>query len=431
MSPIRPSNAFSGRSQVSALTRTVADALGNRDGIPSNESLPAGIVPPGRGLPPKPLAQNPLVDRLGSWFAPGVSTRDERAALSSFVARREAGWGAPVTALTSDQVPYFEAFRTEKAAALVRFDRHPGEVTEGFVHAAGSVDGQPIEARDLFWQRWAPLGEPSGKLVVISPGFQETGRNFLEQVQLLNAQGHDVVVMDHQWAGYSRGNPGGLDRGFGVARDVAAMAAHAQQLADATYGAKPHEVVLFGNSMGAGPGVLGALALNDAGRIQLEGPQMPRGLDGILQAPFLELRDSVINQGLAFLGGVPGVKDVALPSMGLPVLTRDPAAAAKLSQHVVLEGVVARPQAMRAATADLHELIRSIAGGHGPTGRIAILHGVGDPLADVGASRKLAGVLGPRAKLLELDTANHVLAEEAGVQAEILGALAWLEDSEG
>lgn len=425
MSPIRPAPSYAGRSQVAALTRTVADALGNRDGIPSNESLPAGTVPSTR-----PLAQNPLLDRMGSWFSPGVSTRDEREALTSFVTEREAQWKAPVTRLTAEQVPYFEAFRTEKAAALVRFDRHPEDVTEGFIHAAGSVDGQPIESRELFWQRWAPQGAPSGKLVVISPGFQETGRNFLEQVQLLNAQGHDVLVMDHQWAGYSRGNPGGLDRGFGVARDVAAMAAFAQQIADETHGEKPHEVVLLGNSMGAGPGVLGALTLNDAGRIQLEGAQMPRGLDAILQAPFLEMRGSLINQGLEALGAVPGLKNVALPSMGLPVLTRDPVAAAKLSQHVVLEGVVARPQAMRAATGDLGEILRSIANGNGPSGRIAIVHGVEDPLADVGASRRLAEALGDRARLTELDSKNHVLSEEAGAQEEILGALSWLESEQ-
>lgn len=425
MSTIRQTPPFAGRSQVEALTRSVADALGNRDGIPSNESLPAGQVPSGG-----PLAQNPLIDRIESWFSPGVSTRDEKADLRSFVSGREAAWGAPVTQLREGEIPHFEAFRTEKAAALVRFDRQPKDVTEGFVHAAGTVDGQPIEARELFWQRWAPTAPPSGKVVVVSPGFQETGRNFLEQVQLLNAQGHDVVVMDHQWAGYSRGNPGGLDRGFGVARDVAAMAAFAQQLADETYGSAPHEVVLFGNSMGAGPGVLGALTLNDAGRIQLEGAQMPRGLDAVLQAPFLQMRGSLINRGLEALGGVPGLSDLALPSMGLPVLTTDPAAAAKLSQHVVLEGVVARPQAMRAATGDLDEVIRSVARGQGPTGRVAIIHGDQDPLADIRASRKLAAALGDRAQLTELSSANHVLSEEAGSQEEILGALAWLESKQ-
>ena len=415
------SPSFSHRGQIAALTRSVADATGNRDGIHDNETLAAGHLPQGR-----PSSRQPLLHRLTSHFAPGLSTRDERAQLSTFVAEREASWGAPTSTLTAADVPWFEAFRTEKAAALVRFDRHPGEVTEGYVRAAGSVDGQPIEPRDVFWQRWAPTAPPTGKVVVVSPGFQETGRNFLEQVQLLNAEGHEVVVMDHQWAGYTRGQRGAIDRGYGVARDVAAVAACAQTLVEAQ-GHADGEVVLFGNSMGAGPGVLGALALNDSGRLQLEGPQMPRGLNAVLQAPFLELNRSVVNRGLSALSEVPLLRDVALPSSGLPVLTRDPVAATKLAQHVVLEGVVARPQAMGAANADLTDLWKAIGEGKGPTGRVAIIHGDGDPLADVEGSRELARELGASANLIELENDSHVLSEEAGTQARVLDALRWLD----
>src|SRR5690606_25111283 len=155
--------------------------------------------------------------------------------------------------------------------------------------------------RDIFIQHWKPVGEPSGKVVVLSPGFQETGRNFYEQIDLLNRQGHAVVVMDHQWAGYSEGKAGGIDRGYGVARDVAAVAAYAAGLAKREYGADA-EVVLMGNSMGAGPGVLGALTLNDAGKVKLDGPQMPKGLSAILQAPFLEATPSALNELLSATG---------------------------------------------------------------------------------------------------------------------------------
>jgi alpha-beta hydrolase superfamily lysophospholipase len=418
MSTISP---YGTRSQTAALTRAVEDALGNKDGIAGNESRPAGSANGG------PLASNPLLARLQSSFAPGLSTRDEQASLAGFVREREVAWGAPVTSLTADEVPHFEAFRTEKAAALVRFDRQPGEVTEGFLRAAGSVDGEDIAPREIFWQRWAPTAPPSGKVVVISPGFQETGRNFLEQVQLLNAQGHDVVLMDHQWAGYTKGNPGGLDRGYGVARDVAATAAFAQQLADREYAGRPHEVVLFGNSMGAGPGVLGALALNDAGKVQLEGAQMPKGLSAVLQAPFLQMKAGLLNQGLEVMSRIPLLKELPLPSMGLPVLTHDDAAAAKLAQHVVLEGVVARPQAMSAADGDLASIWKLVESGAGPQGRVSIVHGDRDPLADVEGSRRLAGLLGDRAQLQELSSSNHVLEEEAGAQRHVLEALKWLD----
>src|SRR5690606_19324808 len=227
------------------------------------------------------------------------------------------------------------------------------------------------------------------------------------------------------WAGYSRGERGAIDRGYGVARDVAAVAAFAQTLVDAREGGG--EVVLFGNSMGTGPGVLGALALNDSGRLELEGPQMPKGLNAVLQAPFLSLKRSVVNRGLEALSGVPVLNEVALPSSGLPILTRDPVAATKLAQHVVLEGVVARPQAMGAAAADLEDLWGALRSGTGPQGRVAIIHGDGDPLADIQGSRDLAHVLGAQGSLIELDNDSHVLSEEAGAQDRVLDALRWLD----
>ena len=73
----------------------------------------------------------------------------------------------------------------------------------------------------MFIQNFKPIGTPSGKTIVMSPGFLESGRNDVEQAQLLNKAGHEVVVLDHQWAGLSSGNNhGGIDRGRGVATDT-------------------------------------------------------------------------------------------------------------------------------------------------------------------------------------------------------------------
>src|SRR5438270_201561 len=80
----------------------------------------------------------------------------------------------------------------------------------------------------------------------------------------LNRRGVDVILMDQQWAGYTKGgSPGGIDRAFGISRDVAAVTAFAAQVAERDYRNHPgRQVVVTGVSMGGGPGVVGALALN-------------------------------------------------------------------------------------------------------------------------------------------------------------------------
>lgn len=410
-------SGFRSRAQVVALNKKLDDALGNRDGVPGNETRPDRA--------PTFFDRQPMLSRLKDALGAGLSASDEAGRLNRFVDLKEAEWGRPVTSLPPGAVANHAAFRADKAIALTRFDRHPKDVTDGFVTAKGSVDGQPIADRQLFFQRWKPVGEPSGKVVVVSPGFQETGRNFYEQIDLLNRQGHDVVVMDHQWAGHSQGEPGGLDRGFGVARDVAAVAAMAAELAQAEYGDKA-KVVLYGNSMGAGPGVLGALTLNDAGKIQLDGAQMPKGLDAVLYSPYLKMSPGLINGAIQKTGKVPLVKDLALPAAGLPVLSKDPVVQAKLANHAVVDDIVARPQAMSAATADLARIQALIAGGQGPTGKIAIVHSESDPLASPDAAKALAQSLGGQANLTLVPGSNHVLEESPTAQRHLLDALNWL-----
>lgn len=415
---------FRNRAQISELAKTLDDALGNADGIPSNETGPAGWVPRSQAM------TQPLLHRVRAFAELGLSADDEARRLVERVKLLEAEcWQGPVTTLTVAQVPQLEAFRVEKAAALIRFDRTPADVTEGFVTASGKVDNHYIAPREVFWQRWAAKAPASGKVVVISPGFQETGRNFYEQVALLNAAHHDVIVMDHQWAGLTKGGAeGGIDRGYGVARDVAVVAAFAQTWADKNFKAQPHEVILLGNSMGAGPGVLGAAVLNDADKIQLDGAAMPKGLKMILQAPFLEMTPSLFNQGLAVVGQLPGINKAALWSVGVPELTTEAGAQAKLASHIVKEDIRAQPGAMNAATEDLAELKRLIASTGGPQGRLFVIHGANDPLAHFKASDELVHQLGDkRAHLLKLEAVDsHVLEESRSDNAHILQALAWL-----
>lgn len=407
------------RTQVAGLVRAMEDSLGNRDGSFGNEDQPKGSLDRSSFFD-----RQPALSHLKTAASSGLSKRDEVERLSRFVAAQEQRWGAPTTNLKAGEIQDFERFRTEKAIALTRFGRKPGDVADGFVQARGSVDGRKIQPRDVFVQHWKPIAEPSGKMVVVSPGFLQTGRNFYEQIDLLNRQGHDVLVMDHQWAGYSSGPKGGIDRGFGIARDVAAVAARAQEIAERTYPDK-HQVVLLGTSMGAGAGVLGAVTMNDAGKITLEGLQMPRGLSAVLQAPFFAKTPTLVNKGLSGLGRVPFVKHLPLPSIGLPILAKDDDINVKLAQHANTEGVVARAEAFHASDEDIKRMRELLASGDRPQGRFFFVHADDDPLASLTASREFAGLLGDRAQFLQPKSGNHVM-EEGKERGLMLQGLDWV-----
>lgn len=411
---------FGSRAQVGALHAAMEDALGNKDGLFGNEDLPKGALDRSSFFD-----RQPVLNRLKVGAQTGLSARDEIERLSRFVSAQEERWGTSTTGLSASEITDFERFRTEKAIALTRFGRTPEEVLDVIIPAKGSVDGQEIAPRDVFAQVWKPVGEPSGKVVVMSPGFLQTGRNFYEQIDLLNREGHEVVVMDHQWAGYSSGPKGGIDRGFGVARDVAAVAAFAHGRAQAVYSDRSPEVVLVGTSMGAGAGVFSALVMNDAGKVSLEGAQMPKGLSAVLQAPYFDKTPTVVNKGLSLLGRVPLLKDLPLPSLGLPILAKDADINQKLAQHASAEGLVARASAFHASDADIRRVRELLEAGATPEGRVFFLHGDDDPLASLQAAKDMAALLGERATVLEPKSGNHVM-EEGKEQALLLQGLDWL-----
>jgi len=408
------------RAQIGATMDALKDVRGNNDGIHGNEGAPAGKVPD--RLRDR-FDRQPLAHTAQAALSVGVSTKDEIAALSSFVSDREAEWGKPVLddgVRTKLKNP--DLYAAQKAIALTRLGLTPDDVVDRFVTAKGSVDGHAIAPREIFTSEHRPKGPPSGVVVVVSPGFQETGRSFESQIAEMTKRGHTVVVMDHQWAGQSEGQAGGVDRGFGVARDVAAVAAHAAERAQALFGDQGR-VALFGNSMGAGPGVLGALAMNDHGRIALEGPQMPKGLPAVLQAPYLGIAPSALNQTLEFAAKLPFLNKIRAPSAGVPDLTDDPTAEAKAAQGAAMEDVRAQLSTFETTKPDLATLVGRIESGQGPSGRIAIVHGEGDMLADFSASERVARALGDRATLTRLSTTNHVLQESPSELGAALTAL--------
>ena len=222
-------------------------------------------------------------------------------------------------------------------------------------------------------------------------------------------------------------NAGGIDRGFGVARDVAAAAANGSQIAERDYAGVPgHKVVLLGNSMGAGPGVLGALTLNDSGKLHLDGAQMPKGLDAVLEAPFLQMTPSLLNKAVAFAAHVPGLNKIMLPSSGLPVLSHDDAANDKFSNHASSEDVRGQLYSMISALPDIAAIRALVDGGQGPTGKVYVIHADQDPLADPAGSEWLVGKLGGRGKLDLVHAADHVMEESPTEQNHILDGMKWI-----
>ena len=395
---------YGGRSRVAALNRAMERALGK----PSASRAPLWV------------RSDPLLNRLWSFIAPGGRTRELGGRLDGFVAAQERRWNRPVTELAAAALKDYDVFRAQKAGALVRFGRRPDEVTEGFLTADGSVDGQPIAPRRLFWQHWAPVATPSGKLILVSPGFQESGRHFYEQIDALNRAGHEVVAVDQPWTGYSDGAPGGIDRGYGVARDVAAAAAWAAE----RYPGR--RLILMGHSMGAGPGVFGALALGDAGRIALKGAPMPQGLSAVLQAPYFTWTPTWTNRLLDLLSRVPLLRRLALFSMSLPIVTDIQAIKLKLAELALQEDVRAQPASFRAALADIKAFLALAKSGATPRGRVVLIQSAADPLAYHAASREALAPLGARARVRLMPAPTHTLDDSTEHLGFVLEAVDWL-----
>jgi len=407
--------AWGTRSQIAGTVNELRDVLGNRDGLWGNEAAPAGETG-------NAFDKNPLAQKIGRFFEAGLSTGDEVAALEAFTTtfREEHG---PITTLSADQLPNASLFAAQKAIALARYDRSPADVTDGFVRAAGTVGGEPIEAREIFFQRWRPVGQPTGKVFVLSPGFQETGRNFYEQIDKLNRQGHDVVVMDHQWAGLSDGSPGGLDRGYGVARDVATVMSVGQEIVEGDYAdVAGAEVVPIGNSMGAGPGVFAALVLIQDGAIELEGRTPPVVKHAALQSPFVNATDNLLNDVVALASELPLVNKIALPSMGVPVLNTDDVGAQKGAQQAVLDDARVQLHTMTSARDDMAQVMARFEE-RGLDVDLYIVHGDDDPLADSAASRAIGERMGKRAHVDIIDSNNHVLEQNPGEQDHLIAGI--------
>ena len=344
----------------------------------------------GTGLVQSAPELNRPLERLGQ-----RTTRsfDDLGELLAFRADCEAYWGQPVTSMDLSHLRHGDLFAVHKAVALARLGRTPLDVTEGFCTASGSVDGVRLFPREIFWQRFKPLGTANGRMVIVSPRFGETGRDYYDAIQAMNHEGFDVVVVDHQWAGQSEGKAAEIDRGFGVARDLAAVTAWVATVQEREYGEIPGaSVILAGKALGASAGVLGALTLSDAGILKLDGRQMPLGLPGVLLSPWLGATSSIENSVRKWASHLPLVERVAVDYGEHTTL--------RLDSPRALRGVL---KALDKAKADIDTICQTIEAGKGPAGRLYVIHGARDPFVDPERSVWLTTKLAQRATLRMVD----------------------------
>lgn len=315
-----------------------------------------------------------------------------RSRLAAFRVECESQWGQAVTAVELSRFRHGELFASNKVITLKRLARTPAEVTEGFLTASGSVDGYRIEPRELFWQRFRPAGKALGHVLVISPPFGRTGRDYYESAQRFNELGYDVLLMDHQWAGHSEGREGHLDSGFGVARDVAAVAEFAHRIVEREYfNLDGSGVTLLGKNLGASAGVLGALTLNDLGRLRLDGRPMPRGLNAVLVSPWLGAGKSWQNGVRKLASRIPLVNQLAVPGESPGVMLDSP------------RDLRSRFRAMERAMPDITRLANLITQGQRSEGRIYVIHSRTHPYIDPVRSAWLVSRYAERGTLRMVD----------------------------
>lgn len=397
----------------------VQDATtGNRDGLLGNESLPANSI--------KPLSAHPLPFRIARSWSVGLSKRPQEHELRTFLDDFEHKAQASVATIErpAHVAPAdWSAFRVRKAVTCARFDLPPSAITDLMVPARGSVDGELIAPRDIFVQRYAPQTDWNGIVVVFAPGYGETGRTYVEQAVAAARHGYEVYALDQQWLGLSQGTRGLVDRGFGIARDIAAVTALA---ADRARAAKPDaKVVIAGTSLG-GMATFTAIRMNELGRVKLDGgPQMPADVAAVLQSPYFATTEKLDGVTRAACR-LPWLPNLSMPRITRSAVTDDPVTAQKLVAHSIVERINGRIQAFHAPDADVARLSATMDSDAQGSSPVYVLHGTRDPLADYDTSSAWVARMGSRAKMHWLDSMNHAMAENPAQQGLVMEGIAWV-----
>ena len=259
---------------------------------------------------------------------------------------------------------------------------------------SGRVGDVRIEPRDIFWQRFLPIGAPNGRVVVLSPRYGETGRDYADAIDAMARQGFDVFVMDHQWAGHTTRSPDGVDSGFGVSRDVAAVGAFAASVMEREYQEFPdRKLILVGKALGASAGAFSTALLNDQGLLKLDGREMPKGVDLVMVSPWFGPTSSFQNKVRRVASRIPFIRRLSIQyneSTGL-----------RLDSPRAMRSLLA---ALRRARKDLQVTLDLLEDGKTIDGRAYIIHNSRDPVASPDLSLRVARQMKDRAILRLVDT---------------------------
>ncbi|HSI03091.1 MAG TPA: hypothetical protein VLC93_01370, partial [Myxococcota bacterium] len=163
--------------------------------------------------------------------------------------------------------------------------------------------------------------------------------------------------------------------------------------------------------------------LNDTGKMKLEGRQMPVGVDAVLQAPYLGTTKSLLNATLRLASRIPFIKNLPLPAMGIPRFVFGTVPTLKTSQDAVLENAHACLSAITGADDHVGAATAEMKAAGKVLGRIVVIHGRQDPLASFQASKALVSALGESARLVTLDTKQHVFEHDSQFQSLAIDAL--------
>ncbi len=256
--------------------------------------------------------ENPVLEDVRTALAEIPAFTDEVQAIRTIVALWEKHSKQPLLDPTvKPKIRTPELFSAFKLCQMIQHNRTVNQLSEGFSTAeAVQLGGRQIEARNVFYQRWSPLGLFENETVLIVPGEQETGRSVSAMAAYLSGKGYFVVVIDHQAAGQTGRGDGTIDSGMGLARDIAAVAHHALRFPTVKFS-------LVGSGMcGAATFALMVLKKTDQLPKELDFPKPQRV---VLLAPFFDMAPGALNRVIKFVSKIPFLNRISMPNLGIPI----------------------------------------------------------------------------------------------------------------
>jgi choline dehydrogenase len=337
-----------------ALTRGMYDAFfGNKDGIP-NDKGPGHLWWLENIASKVPLLKD--LPQVNQWDSPRMHAFQE--AMASAATLSPEG-----ESIIPPSYRTFYKMMKVNQAQLANFPL--AKISEGVVKADGVSVTDPLSGAkkevspQLFYQRWDPPDGVARKdVVVISPAYQATGRQWTEVAADLARKGNTVLVMDNEYAGLSKGTPGKFS-GESVSAGIALMLSKAEQVRQDEK--LPGKVRVLGESLGAGAAYSGVLNAY-AGNIDLQGRPLPK--DNVYVGMVNPYLGKVSDPLLQDLAGAE--KKLRLPVPALPTeanftgVYRDADAKKRFDQLAQLEDVKVHPEGIVDATKSLQDTLQAV-----------------------------------------------------------------------